>query len=171
MVTWKSFIPLPLSAASLLGCLPLWACLGLSPLPLPLAHYTRPLDIPKHTDFFSFFQPGFLGPPPHPQDRCLPPHQHLLPMPCVLSLIDVSTMPPSPSLGLEQSQPPFNRIYVSLSPDKNRKRNPDLFPSYSRLKNWNSTVCVCTTGLSLDKLTDLGDLFSLKELYSGLKSV
>ena len=51
-------------------------------------------------------------------------------------------------------------------------RNPkDLFPSYSRLKNWNSTVCVCTTGLSLDKLTDLGDLFSLKELYSGLKSV
>lgn len=153
------------------GCLPLWACLFLSPLPLPYGHYSRLLDIPKHTDFFPSFQPGLLGPPPHPQDRCLP-HQHLIPTPWVLSLIDVSTMPPSPSLGLGQSQPAFNRIYASLSPDKNRRRNPeDLFPSYSRLKNWNSTVCVCTTGLSLDKLTDLGDLFSLKELYSGLKSV
>ena len=109
--------------------------------------------------------------PPHPQDRCLP-HQHLIPTPWVLSLTDVSTMPLSPSLDLGQSQPLFNRIYASLSSDKNRRRNPkDLFPSYSRLKNWNSTVCVCTTGLSLDKLTDLGDLFSLKELYSGLKSV
>lgn len=152
------------------GCLPLWACLVLSPLRLPYVHYSRLLDIPKHTDFFPLSSLDSWG-PQHPQDRCLP-HQHLIPTPWVLSLTDVSTMPLSPSLGLGQSQPPFNRIYASLSSDKNRRRNPeDLFPSYSRLKNWNSTVCVCTTGLSLDKLTDLGDLFSLKELYSGLKSV
>lgn len=61
---------------------------------------------------------------------------------------------PSARMGLEGFSATFQQNLCITLPQQKKKSSPrDLFLSYSRLKIWKSTVCVCTMGLSLDKLT------------------
>lgn len=153
---WRLFIQLPFTK-SLCGLAPpppLCLSLSLSPFfTIYLSH--QPLRHSQNTLTSFPLTSRTPGATITPSGKCLPLHQHLIPMAYVLSPISAPCLPLQ-AWTESDSQPPFHRIHVSAFNKKRErgKRNPkDLFLSYFTLKIWNSTVHGCTMGLSLDKLT------------------